>query len=486
LTLLFSFQAQPAPLAITIRGYAGDDIVDFTAAAVAANNDFGGTPPPGIPVGGVSRLIFFGNDGDDELTPPIGKVALPGAGAPPNITFYGNQDDDTLVGRTPAGADPLAFYGEAGVDNATGGAGDDVLSGGDGTDTMAGGWGHDILDGGNETDTLDGEGGNDQIDGGNGDDILDGGSWNDTITGGPGNDTIDGGPDDDEIDGGPDNDILVGDTGNDSIETGASGPAATLSPPSGGSFFEIAYGNDGDDLIDANSATGSAYLDGGNHDDVIAGTAYADTINGGSGVDWLFGNAGNDTMSGGAGDDWMLSNNITPGPDQPYGGLGGTPGWMDMQGTGNAGCNVVDEHEEGDAGCFSSGGGGGGSGAGGGGSMGGEGEFVGEMSFVESAPILPTFSTPMAKTQGPSPKVAALLATRRMMELTPSGEWQPAEPVLARTANWSAASLPALPSLDLNRPKPNAQTTADAKKPAKSDTEEALDYLFAALAEEKK
>jgi Ca2+-binding RTX toxin-like protein len=456
------------PLAIIIRGYKGDDIVNFTAST-PPNNNLGG-----IPVGAISSLIFFGNEGDDEFTPPSGKVALPPATAAPNITFYGYSNNDILWPQTPPVADRLAFHGEGGDDVGTGGTSNDVLTGGDGIDTLAGGLGDDRIEGGNNGDNLDGQGGNDLIEGGSGSDTIQGDIanntttiGNDTITGGADDDWIDGGPGDDEIDGGAGNDLLAGNSGHDSIstgtsslipdaqgffdwafggdgddyvdatmataatrldgganddvvdgspfndtilggagndwltgnsgidamDTGTSGPTATL-PVGEDTFFEYAVGNDGGDFISANSATGSAFLDGGNHMDAINGSPFADTIIGGDGGDYLFGGAGNDTMSGGAGNDTMHSRVPTMPPDQPYGGMGGTAGWFDMMGSGNAGCNYVDEHEEGDAGCFSSGGGGGGSsGGGGGGSMGAKGSLSPSSRFgkrvLRCSPLVP-------------------------------------------------------------------------------------------------
>jgi hypothetical protein len=181
----------------------------------------------------------------------------------------------------------------------------------------------------------------------------------------------------------------------------------------------------------------------------------------------------------------MLSRHIEDGPDQPYNGMGGTPGWFDMQGSGHSGCNLVDEHQEGDAGCFSeSGGGGGGSGGGGGGeSFGGEGEFVGEFAFQQTGPGLSPVSSAPAKTQGPSPKTAALLATRRLMELTPEGEWQPVA-AASRRIDVPIASVSSPRILGPHTSARLSDSAQDEKTPAKSGTEAALDYLFEALGSE--
>jgi hypothetical protein len=87
------------------------------------------------------------------------------------------------------------------------------------------------------------------------------------------------------------------------------------------------------------------------------------------------------------------------------------------------------------------------------------------------------------KTQGPSPKTAALLATRRLMELTPEGEWRPVA-TASRRMDMPIAPVSTPRILGSHIPARISDSAQDEKKPAKSETEEALDYLFEALGSE--
>jgi Ca2+-binding RTX toxin-like protein len=470
----------PTTISILISGLKGNDIVDL----------FGGANGNllNIPANAVTSLRFNGHEGNDSFRPPQGKVVL---GAQPNIHFNGGADNDTLTGK----GDPEEFHGDVGTDTANGGGGNDVLRGGpdrdtihgdanddtidgndggdllwgdDGLDSIDGGDGQDQISGGNHDDTIHagldidivyGNDGDDTIygegidgeillDGGNGFDIIVGSGGPDDIVGGANDDTITGGAGDDSIwgDGGNDrlygeqgNDKIWGGSGNDMIDTGPSGAVANLEDnnAAAGPWFEIAFGEDGDDGIAAGSAsgtaTGASYLDGGADNDVITGSAsFGDTIIGGAGNDLLFGLGGGDSMSGGAGDDTLLSNHIW-GPDQQYGGLGPNPGWPDMMGTGDADCNYVDEHQEGD--CPSSGGGGGGgsSGGGGGGSSGSgfammwQGDETGSVLTGEDCGCSKTAGRKEVRSRG----LAELLASRRLYEPTAGGQWRIARPVLS-------------------------------------------------------
>lgn len=449
-----------APIRITIKGFGGNDPVNFWGGAIGTGN-MGGFPTGALAA--VSKLTFWGGDGNDTFTPPegipgppavAGPVILPGVGAEPNIRFFGGNDNDILNN----GEDPELFDGDAGVDWAllaggTGG-GDDIYNGGPGWDTLNGGAGNDTLNGGAGSDTLSGQGGMDTILGGPDADTIDGGDHDDTLHGGAGNDTIHGGWGDDHIYGDEDNDRIWGDEGNDTIFTGTSSATADLDEdddPLGGPWSEIVYGgpNEGidvgdSDIIDAISASGSAYLDGGDDSDLILGSDFGDTILGGSGPDTLLGYGGDDTMSGGTGDDELWSN-LPNTPDQPYGGVGPNPGWHDMMGTGDEHCNYVDAHEEGD--CPSSGGGGGGGSGGGGGGSGFGGAMLMQSDSTTSVSTTEDCGCGSKLTQdagsGKSKKLAEFLASHRLFELKPSGEWRAARPVAASSAvSVEAALLP--------------------------------------------
>jgi Ca2+-binding RTX toxin-like protein len=311
-------------------------------------------------------------------------VLLPGAGAPPNIYFNGGDDNDTLSNMM----DPEEFDGMNGWDTVTlggaGGGGNDVLKGWDGSDTLDGGLGNDLIDGGALFDTLNGNDGNDTITGGPGTDIITGGNHDDTISGGPDTDSIHGDSGNDTINGDDGGDLLWGDAGNDVIQTGIS-DAWSLGPrpqAPGGPWWEIVFGGDGMDAIDAISATGRVYIDGGWHDDLIYGSAFADEILGGGDDGWdtvfagdgndivhgeggddeLYGEEGGDTLWGHDGDDliaggdgpdvihggtgsdviWSWHDEFS-GPDQPYvAGADPNPGWPPIKGTGEEHCDSED------------------------------------------------------------------------------------------------------------------------------------------------
>ena len=109
--------AFPANLAETIRGGAGNDIIDGRGG-----ND-----------------LIYGDDGNDSLTGEVGTD-----------TLYGGAGTDTLAG----GVDNDLLYGDAGNDALSGDAGDDVLFGGAGNDTLRGVAGNDTLDGGAGDDSM--------------------------------------------------------------------------------------------------------------------------------------------------------------------------------------------------------------------------------------------------------------------------------------------------------------------------------------------
>jgi Ca2+-binding RTX toxin-like protein len=82
------------------------------------------------------------------------------------------------------------IYGYGGWDWLHGGGGDDTIFGGSGNDTIFGGSGSDQLRGGRGADQLDGGSGRDTVRGGSGDDLVDGGRGRDELTGGSGWDSF--------------------------------------------------------------------------------------------------------------------------------------------------------------------------------------------------------------------------------------------------------------------------------------------------------
>ncbi|MGH2724839.1 MAG: hypothetical protein ACRDI0_11385 [Actinomycetota bacterium] len=150
-----------------------------------------------------------------------------------------------------------------------------------GADTLTGTSGPDVLCGLRGADVLDGRGGDDTLYGGSGKDVLSGGDGADVLDGGAGTDTA----------------------------TFEESPARVTVDLQAGT----ATGWGGDVLRGIEDVIGSP----GN--DVIWGSAGANTIAGGPGVDLLFGRGGPDTLYGNAGSDYLAGG---PGPDTLDGGAG--------------------------------------------------------------------------------------------------------------------------------------------------------------------
>ena len=165
--------------------------------------------------------------------------------------------------------------------------GDDFLFGAQGDDTLDGGDGNDSLIGNDDNDSLIGGAGNDYMLGDAGSDNLNGGAGNDTLWGSTGSDTMAGGAGNDtylDYDGGDKITELVG-QGVDTLESEIS--VATLF-----------------DNFENLTLQGSGLQGGGNGlNNVITGTAGADTLSDNTGNDTLIGGAGADQMAGGIGND---------------------------------------------------------------------------------------------------------------------------------------------------------------------------------------
>ena len=222
--------------------------------------------------------------------------------------------------------------GGGGSDTLQGGNGDDTLGGGAGSDLINGGFGNDLIYGHTQAlqtgvldgDTLSGDDGNDVLISADGADVLFGGTGNDTLEANSGNDSIYGGTGNDSMTGGFGNDhFVVNDAGDIAVEGEAEGEDTSWVGVSGwtnGAHIEIVR------MFDtAASVTGSAtneqlvanaglvvgsMLDGAGGDDVLWGSAFADTLIGGEGADVFRGGAGADSMVGGAGVDIFVVNDL--------------------------------------------------------------------------------------------------------------------------------------------------------------------------------
>lgn len=168
---------------LTITGSNYDDgasVVPSGTDVVASRGSFKST----FPASSVSRIVFYGNGGNDSFsnTTNIKSEA------------YGGDGNDSLRGGSNA-------------DFLVGGLGNDSLYGNNGDDVLWGSGGHDALDGGNDDDHLKGHGGDDYLYGQYGEDALYGGTGTDELSGGYGIDTL--------VSIGGGTDTVVGGTSND-------------------------------------------------------------------------------------------------------------------------------------------------------------------------------------------------------------------------------------------------------------------------------
>ena len=220
-------------------------------------------------------------------------------------TKTGTAASETLIGTSAA--DKL--FGLGGNDILKGLAGPDLLDGGTDTDTAnySGSAALVIV----HLDTGKGSGGDAQGDtyvsienavgssfadllaGNNLANKLDGGLGKDLMVGGGGNDTMLGGGGDDRVAGGAGADVINGGGGRDELNYSDSVLGVTVNLSTG----QAINGNAAGDTI-----TGFEDLSGSFDNDILAGTAVANSI---LGDDRLFGFAGNDTLGGGPGADTM-------------------------------------------------------------------------------------------------------------------------------------------------------------------------------------
>lgn len=261
----------------TLQGGEGND----TLYGGGGNDElFGGVGADRL-IGGEGNDALEGEDGDDQLEGSAGDDILRGANG--NDVLYGGGGNDRLYGDK--GVDVLAggdgddlLEGADDADTLTGGAGTDQLLGGKDADSLSGGEGNDLLDGEEGHDTLTGEGGHDRLLGRDGMDRLHGGDGNDTLEGGADADVLDGGNGVDELLGGAGQDVLAGGDGNDRLDGGEGDDVID-----GGYGADVLVGGAGNDTLGSASDTleqaggvGDSYA-GGSGNDLIKGTAYADT-----------------------------------------------------------------------------------------------------------------------------------------------------------------------------------------------------------------
>jgi Ca2+-binding RTX toxin-like protein len=154
-------------------------------------------------------------------------------------------------------------------------------------------------------DTISGRGGADLILGGPGNDHINGGSGNDGLLGGEGNDVINPGTNRPDANG-IGFEILVGGAGNDTFTVSAANSHNVL----------VDYaGEDGENGVTVNLATGTATDTFGNTDTLhgvtsVIGTTLNDNFTGTDSNDFFNPNDGVDTIDGGDGSDTLFYGNI--------------------------------------------------------------------------------------------------------------------------------------------------------------------------------
>jgi len=287
--------------------------------------------------------ILTGTAGADTIDGLGGNDTISGLGG--NDSLYGNSGDDVLIGGT--GADTL--NGGTGTDTASyAGSGAVVVNLKTGTATGSHAAGDSFISienliGSSYADSLTGNTSANQIFGGVGNDTILGDAGADTLFGDDGNDTINGGAGSNRLTGGLgiDRFVIAADTatvtdtitdfdaaGGEVIDLTALGSNLTLAVTQIGADAKFIVGSRTVTLtgVDASSLTVANFVGvtalgiaATNYDDVLTGTAGADTIDGLGGNDTISGLGGNDSLYGNSGDDVLIGGT---GADTLNGGTG--------------------------------------------------------------------------------------------------------------------------------------------------------------------
>ena len=230
-----------------------------------------------------------------------------------------------------------------GYDQVYGSDFNDTINGGEGVNYLHGEGGDDIITGGNGMDIITGDDGNDIINGKDGIDSISGGKGNDTLTGGSGGDTF-------YFNSGDGVDVITDATLGDVIWF-SDAKSSNLRYAKNGNNLEIYYDSAYDqnnkvtvqnyyktkaenrvktlrdstynatDLstVDVTAISGSGKINGNGEDNILLGSAKADTIKGLAGDDDISAYAGNDNIYGGKGNDII---NAGTGKNNIYYSLG--------------------------------------------------------------------------------------------------------------------------------------------------------------------
>lgn len=364
-----------------LLGGAGSDYLD----GGAGNDSLSGGADGDTLVGGTGSDNMEGGDGDDVYyVDSAGDKVIEAAGKGYDTVYttlsaysLAANVEDVFVSATAnsilwANGQSNHIYMNKGNDLAYGGTGNDIIFGGEGNDQLYGGADNDIIYGG---------GGNDSLYGGSGDDtyMLDnwaqnkgdqiveaagagydtlitqgigylgasgavgevhyttladnveaiigsgafsfrftGNASDNKITGGARADTLDGGQGADTLSGGGGDDTYVIDNTGDVITGEAAGKVGyDKASVIGAGTWTIATG-----IEKVEIGTGTTHIIGNAEDNVVLGTAAAETIEGGAGNDFLQGSGGADLLIGGEGNDILQSAAAAEGSATMEGGLG--------------------------------------------------------------------------------------------------------------------------------------------------------------------
>ncbi len=267
-----------------------------------------GTSTLNVPNTGVTRILFDGLGGNDNITIDVS--------VPINATLLGGAGNDTMQ----AGLGANILDGGAGNDTLRGGAGNDTyrfntttqLNSDSITDTA----GVDTLSFVGSTNNITVSLGaiSPQVVNGNLTLTLNSATSIEYLTGGSGNDALTGNTLNNILQGGPGDDSLNGGLGNDSYSfvTNTQLNADIITDPAGiDTLYFVGSANNitmdlsltsaqtvnGNLTLTLNSPTSMENLYGGSGNDTLTGNALANVLIGGQGDDSLNGNAGNDIYS---------------------------------------------------------------------------------------------------------------------------------------------------------------------------------------------
>ena len=277
--------------------------------------------------GGDGADLLYGRRGDDVLVGGIGADALDG-GRGFDIADYGGSFEAVNIDL----GNNVAVGGEAtddilvNIEKIAGSAHGDILIGDENDNVFEGGGGDDYLAGnaGLDTASYAGSAAGVTIDlqaqsavGGdaNGDTLVDienvtGSGFSDDLSGDDGDNVLKGLAGNDTLEGGDGADVLKGGGGEDTALYRLSGTGITIDLES-----NVANGGHatGDTLLFVE------HVEGSDHNDVIAGDGFGNTLKGHDGSDDLFGGDGHDTLIGGDNDDDLEGED---GDDTLVGGAG--------------------------------------------------------------------------------------------------------------------------------------------------------------------